>query len=387
MKKKSMTSVADPWLHAYFKRFMVQTSGDSPSRLRICFLVGSADISGGTYVILQHAMAAQRRGHEVTIATHFPLSGAAPNWHVGLSELTLCGIDELADSEFDIAIATWWRTVYELPKVRSSAFIYFVQSAEQRFHAHEDDQRYSQLAAYTYALGLPTITIALWLQAYLHFAHQTPAFCVRNGIDKSTFTAAGARLSQSPTDGRLRVLVEGAIDVPMKDNERAIECAASSGAEVWLLTPSDIDSVDGVDRVISRLPVNQVAAVYRSCDVLLKLSRVEGMYGPPLEMFHCGGTVVTNDVTGSDEYVRHGQNGLVVPTGDSKATVDALRLLESDRDYLARLRAGAGRTAADWPDWSQSSREFVDLLELISKFENPRAFSSIQAIKAAGSEL
>ena len=53
------------------------------------------------------------------------------------------------------------------------------------------------------------------------------------------------------------------------------------------------------------------SGIYRSCDVIVKLSYVEGMFGPPLEMFHCGGTSIVYDVTGHDEYIVHGKNGLV----------------------------------------------------------------------------
>ena len=174
----------------------------------------------------------------------------------------------------------------------------------------------------------------------------------------------------------------------MKDTERAVECAAKSGAgEVWLLTASDIDRIPGADRVISRVPIDQIPSIYRSCDVLLKLSRVEGMYGPPLEMFHCGGTVITNDVTGSDEYVRHGINGLVVPTGDYAAATIALRQLGDDPDLLAGLRLGAQHTAMGWPSWSDSAAEFVDLIELMWRFEQPNMTSALHALDGARAGL
>jgi hypothetical protein len=54
-----------------------------------------------------------------------------------------------------------------------------------------------------------------------------------------------------------------------------------------------------------------MASVYRSCDDILKLSLVESMFGPPLEMFHCGGTAIVYNVTGHDEYIVHGRNALV----------------------------------------------------------------------------
>ena len=49
---------------------------------------------------------------------------------------------------------------------------------------------------------------------------------------------------------------------------------------------------------------------------MLKLSRVEGMFGPPLEGFHMGATCVVTAVTGHEEYVEHGENGLVVEWDD-----------------------------------------------------------------------
>ena len=105
--------------------------------------------------------------------------------------------------------------------------------------------------------------------------------------------------------------------------------------------------------------------MYRSCDALLKLSRVEGMFGPPLEMFHCGGTVVCNDVTGYDEYVVDGHNGLVAPMGDLDAAAALVARLREDRQLLDRLRGNALETAAHWPDWETSSRHFFHLLNVI----------------------
>ena len=45
--------------------------------------------------------------------------------------------------------------------------------------------------------------------------------------------------------------------------------------------------------------------IYNQCDVLLKMSKVEGVFGPPLEMMACGGTCVVGNVSGYDEYCVH----------------------------------------------------------------------------------
>ncbi len=307
--------MSDPFLHEYFSRFGHPTvRPDAP--LSIAFLIGSTDISGGTYVILQHALQAQRSGADVTIVhmyEHRPEYGA---WHAALTELPLVALEDAADLEFDLVVATMWRTVYELPRLRCAHAVYFVQSVESRFYGGRPESWAPPLAALTYTFDLPVITIARWIQAYLAFEHRRPAFLVHNGIRKDLYTPIGPT-AVPDSDSRLRVARRGTVDVPMKNVEESIELRALGGAdEVWLLTSSEVPEHQGVDRVFSRVPIEQTPAIYRSCSVLLKLSHVEGMYGPPLEMFHCGGTVITYDVTGHDEFVHDGVNGIVVPMYD-----------------------------------------------------------------------
>lgn len=373
----------NPWLHEYYERFTPGQDGEALSS--VCFVIGSADISGGTYVIFQHAMWLQDQGVDVTIVPLLPMSAAKENWHPALDHLRFVELEEARGQRFDIAIATWWPTVFELPKLRFRHAVYFVQSAEPRFYVAGPDAPSSRMAELTYTFGLPAITITTWLQMYLAFQHGTPSFIARNGIDKKQFGIEGKSKADRAGDGVL-ALVEGAVDVPMKGVQEAVGVAREAGcAEIWLLTPSELSSYPGCDRVFSRVPFEETAEIYRSCDVLVKLSHVEGMYGPPLEMFHCGGTVVTYDVTGHDEYVKSGHNGLVVPVGDRRAAVEAVRRLVEDADLLEELRSGAVETAQRWPDWDAVSEEFARILRGISKQPPGDTLSTMMQI--AGADL
>jgi hypothetical protein len=108
------------------------------------------------------------------------------------------------------------------------------------------------------------------------------------------------------------------------------------------------------DRVVRAVPHAEMARLYAEHDVVLKLSRVEGMFGPPLEGFHRGATCVVTPVTGHEEYVRHGVNGMVVDWDDIRGTARTLDLLARDRALLHRLRLGALATAQAWPSWEQA---------------------------------
>ena len=374
----------NPWLHDYYARFgSGRLEVERPS---IAFVIGSADIAGGNNVVFQHALHAQQSGCQVTLIPMLAVPGGTPNWHPAVDALRFATFDQVASERFDLVLATWWPTVFELPRLRFRHAAYFIQSIESRFYATGSGSEFAALAEMSYLIKLPAITIATWIQSVLAFQHATPSYLVRNGIDKSVFSPIGPAMDPRGR-GRLRVLVEGPVEAEMKGVQRSVEIARYAGVdEVWLLTSSSIDRFPGCDRVVSRVPLAETAAVYRSCDVLLKLSQVEGMSGPPLEMMHCGGTVVTNDVTGSDEYMVSGFNGLVVPTDDDDAAVRALRSLR-DEAHLASLLKGAGLTAHRWPDWESSSTEFLRVVTSLCRQDPPGNMVDMMLMASGAREL
>jgi hypothetical protein len=63
--------------------------------------------------------------------------------------------------------------------------------------------------------------------------------------------------------------------------------------------------------------------------------------------------------TGSEDYVEHGVNALVVGFDDEPGTAAALDRLARDAGLRASLRAGALATAARWPDAETASARFA----------------------------
>jgi hypothetical protein len=110
----------------------------------------------------------------------------------------------------------------------------------------------------TYEAPLGIITEARWIRDYFHRLQGRDAGLAPNGIDKAIFTEIGDVISPwSP--GRLRVLVEGALDAAFKNVPASIRLAREGGAdEIWLLTPSAADTVEGIDRDFSRIAQAQV---------------------------------------------------------------------------------------------------------------------------------
>jgi O-antigen biosynthesis protein len=351
--------------------------------MRICFVIGSPDISGGTYVIFQHALFLKKELQcIVDIVPMFPVTEDNTRWHPEARlHLNFLTFEEAQAVTYDIAIATWWKTVLEIHMIRAERYVYFVQSIESWFYPPAEVPL-RKLVDSTYTHGLPVITEAAWIKRYLYENYSSRAWLVRNGIRKDIYKPYGDRIESSRENG-LRVLVEGPVDVGFKNVPRTIALSRKSRAdEIWLLTSSNVQAYDGVRRVFSRVPITKVPAIYRSCDVIVKLSYVEGMFGPPLEMFHCGGTAIVYNVTGHDEYIRHNINGLVAKKDDENAVVDYLNMLRSDSEKLKEMKQEAQRTAFNWPGWNASSAAFFKALgEIAISVPRPDYESLFAAIK------
>lgn len=330
--------------------------------MKWAFLLGSPDISGGTYVIFEHAIRAKTKGYDVCIITEEEINKDRLNWHPEAKELTWMTFHTANSIEFDVAIATWWRTVFEVYRVKAKTYAYFVQSIESRFYP-EYELPLRKLVESTYMIPMCIITEAKWIKNYLKDNYNKDVILVPNGIRKDIYTPDGVSHGDRCND-KLRVLIEGPIDVPFKNVKKTIElCRQSLADEVWLLTSSPIKEYPGVDKVFSRVPIFETPYIYRSCDLVIKLSYVEGMFGPPLEMFHCGGTAITYDVTGHDEYIINGYNALVANTDDEAQVVFYINDLKNNPSKLMKLKEMAKETANNWPSWEDSANKFIEAIE------------------------
>src|SRR5579859_2383257 len=338
--------------------------------IKVAFLLDSFIIGGGIATIIEHCSRLRSPDFQSYIVTQHP-AGGDRNWHPAGASLRVLDFEAAQSIDFDIAIATWWKTCYDLHRLKASRYVYFVQSLENRFYELAKHRFLKPLVRATYHLPLVFITEAKWIrETILEMRPKAQVFYVRNGIDKEIFNlGSGASLNPNVAEP-LRILIEGPLGVWFKDTAKAIEIASSLKfpKRITLVSASDVppDIRQCVDTVYNNVPVTEMPQIYRDTDVLLKISKVEGMFMPPLEAFHCGATVVCSWVTGCEEYLRHAWNGLVSVPEDYDSIRRYLILIEKDRKLLNFLKCNALATANSWPSWEESSRVMAAVLTRIA---------------------
>lgn len=325
-------------------------------------ILNGIPISGGCNVILEHVLYAYNQGIDITWISDRCIEPSEISWHPGAEVIHYKTFKECDNEIFDMVMATAWSTAYDIYKVKAKKYLYFVQAIESQFHTNE---LLANMAEFTYTMPFRYITEATWIQQYLKNNYgQNSQLCL-NGIRKDFYLDDDIAYEERQ-EGKLRVLVEGSLTDWRKNMDMTINlCKKSKADEIWLLTSTPTDYYDGVDRVYSQIPIQDVPKIYRSCDVLVKLSLVEGMFGPPLEMFHCDGTAITYNIDGHEEYVKNGENAIVVPKGSTDEVVEAINSLKENPKLLEKLKKGAKKTALEWRGWDISSKEFLEKVQSI----------------------
>jgi glycosyltransferase involved in cell wall biosynthesis len=350
--------------------------------VRVAFLVNDLQLSGGIGVVVRHARGLVAK-HGLDVSLVLVRDWDLPHWsgYDDLPHLHVISLEEAREQQFDVAVATWWETTFSLFTVPARRYAYFVQSLEDRFYEPDNAERVG--AALTLDLPVAFITEARWIQRTLaELRPDAPCHLVRNGIDKEVF-ASPADVEPNVSEP-LRILVEGDPTVWFKGVKEAATAAMAVSAprRVTVVTGRPEALEVDVDRVITHVPHREMAALYADTDVVLKLSRVEGMFGPPLEGFHMGATCVTTEVTGHDEYIEHGRNALLVDWDDQTGTTRQLELLARDRRLLHELRCNALATARGWPGWDHATQFMALALQRIAASPPPDAARAAEAMMA-----
>ena len=318
----------------------------------IAYIIPGCEMSGGIAVVCQHLNRLKKRGYNVLMITEYIDTKIDwfPNQDVEIVTIDNC------PTNIDILVATSWTTAYTLEKINAKEKYYFVQSDETRFF--KSGAKEIELARNTYKMNVKFITEAKWIQKWLKDNFGKDAYYVPNGIDTDFMYPTLDRYNK---DRKKRVLLEGAIDIPYKGMEDAFKAVEGLDCEVWCVSSSGQPKSEWkCDKFFQRVPISGMNFIYSQCDVLLKMSRVEGFFGPPMEMMACKGTCVVGKVSGYDEYIVDGENALVVEQGDVESAHKALEKLLSDDELREKLSNNGYETALQW-NWEDS----IDKLENI----------------------
>ncbi len=322
---------------------------------KIVYFLPDIGIFGGVAVVLQHTNRLKQRGYDVLIVNNYG-SNTKVDWFKK-NEVKIITWRDYNDIKYNacIAIATHFRTVSTVENIKSDRKIYFVQSDERRFGLSFDD---FSLCNSTYNKNnFEYMTEAIWIQRWLKDEFGHDVYYVPNGLDKELFY----EVDNLGKGFKKRILIEGSIDVPFKGMQEAYDAVKDLDVELWIVSNCGTPKKDWkYDKFYNNIPIHKMRDLYSSCDVFLKMSKVEGFFGPPLEAMACGCAVVVGKCTGYDEYIVNEGNGLVVEKSNVNSARQAIKRLLNDQKLINKLIKQGRKTVEKW-SWDRS----IDFLECV----------------------
>lgn len=343
--------------------------------MKIVFMLPVVGISGGINVVVQHAQFLAENGNEIYLAAWQHNEVAYDSFLLGRRrKFRLIDWNEAQKMSWDIAIATWWPTIFELDKVDALKTVLLLQAWEGQFYQYKMQAQNDFIRALS-SPGLHFIVIANWLrEALIDYAgiESTSISVSLNGISQHFFNVELKK-------DRDKVLIEGSLKDPRKNVLKSATILEQLSIPYSILTSSRevISRKYNPSEIYQAIEYSKVPEIYASHSVLFKLSSAEGMFGPPLEMFATGGTAVVWDVEGSEEYMRHTFNSLLAPVGNFRKAKEQMQILWNSSELLNELSENAKRTAGKWLTWKESSEKFQDILQNIpNKINTNKNYSS-----------
>lgn len=359
--------------------------------MRITFVLGTANLSGGARVVAMYAEQLQRRGHQVLVVSTKnkvpPLldrikqflkghgwcsSDPGPSHFdtLNLEHRVINPFRPVTDSDLpdaDIVVATWWETAEWVARLSPTkgAKAQLIQQMESNFPYQPVDR-----VEATWRLPLQKIVVSQWLADLARDRFGDPtSVIVPNGIDLNLFHSpprgkqsrptVGMLYSPSPHKGNATALA--AVDIAARRIPRLLLRAFGTGPLIASIPlPPDAE--------YTRLPPQHtLREIYARCDVWLCASTSEGYHLPPHEAMACRCPVVSTRVGGPMDLIKDGVNGYLVDVGDTEGLARRLiDVLDLPEPSWQQMSEAAYKTAEKFT-WEDAAVLFEKALDLAIK--------------------
>lgn len=218
-----------------------------------------------------------------------------------------------------------------------------------------------------------------------------------NGTDAERFTPADQDTDETAGAGVERHFLFVGSLISRKAPDLLLRALALAESDIGLVMVGDGPMRGELQRLVKRLgltgrvtfagaqPQALLQRYYQEAAFLVLPSVSETAPLVLIEALSSGKPVIATSLTGIASIVKHGENGLLVPSGDVRALADALDKMAGDDDLYRRLASQSAISVRDRFSWQHISRRLQVVYVQTSSVrgaDGPAALGSVRTRKA-----
>ena len=150
-----------------------------------------------------------------------------------------------------------------------------------------------------------------------------------------------------------------------KDSNKIDEEIGNRDLERYVITLDEIGVDTGGSGMFS-MPNEKLTEVYRSADVFVFPSLLEGFPRVVVEAMAAGLPVVTTDAEGCKDVVDHGHTGFISPVSDSESMAKNIEILLRNENMRKKFSDTAKESAAGY-EWSKITSRYEEMYRSLLK--------------------
>ena len=318
--------------------------------MKIVFPVLSLEMGGGARFIYHLANALADKGHDIEVV--MPEKGVQV-WPLRAKLRRVKDLTPASIPSADFILPNFYLTVWPAWESHSGRVVRLSLGYEPLWVSE------SEIAKQTYLIGAPIMSISEWHRQLLRQETGLESTVISGGVDASTFHPYPKLSKQTGRKNIFYIMRDPVSGYTWKGGEDFLKAVTRLKNQLnFDLTVSIPENALFTSPVPCRVKTSttdqELAQLYAESDLFVYTSYFEAFGLPPLEAMACGTAVVTTDCGGNRDYVRSGENCLLVPPSDIDQLSAAIYHVLTQDVERQRLASSGHLFAQAW-SWQRTA--------------------------------